>query len=197
MTEWDEYQFEYESLQEWSEEDLDDKIELKLTDFYWEYIAPLEEQLKRLGHSPSKGGETPVFRPQINNGYFFKSRAEHKNPVNKKYGTFLTGLHDKLCDAGLMHLTETSQLDFNYAFDGLRGEHKYDLEWKEPLNLCPYLLDVLIDKRIIDGMTDYNKATTFMFGVKDPANLRNQYKQNKTGKPRNHKVIDDIIKDLL
>ena len=203
MSEWDEYEHEYNHPQEWSEASLRKMMEDVYWDMYyetyWEDIAPLKDQLKRLGYSPNDEPNLYSFRPQVTNGHFYKSIDDHKKPkiiIEDKYGGFLDSLHDKLCAADLLERLSKSKSDFRYAFNGI-GKKEYELAWRNTKNLCPYLIDVLIDKRIIDGLERNNKNIQFIFGIKDAANLRNQYHNNSTGKPKKHQIIDDIVDSLL
>lgn len=109
MSEWDEYDYDYNHQQEWSEADLHkiiaDKIEDALVEYYWRHTEPLERQLEKLGQKPNvQQSNYRSLRPVLRNGCFFTSVDDFKADKTK-YHEFLKGLHDKLLDTGLMEST--------------------------------------------------------------------------------------------
>ena len=202
MSELDEYWAEYNHSQEWSEADLHkiiaDKIEDALVEYYWRHTQPLEQQLEKLGQQPNvQQSNYRSLKPVLRNGCFFTSVDDYKADKTK-YHDFLKGLHDKLRDSGLMESThKVSLLDFYNAFSGISEPFDH-IKWVGTKNLCPYLIDVLIDKRIIQPTDDYNEATKHIFSLDfNVANNRNQYRDNSLGKPVKHQIIDDIVDSLL
>ena len=197
-----EYISEYHHPQEWSEADLHkiiaDKIQDALVEYYWRHTQPLEQQLEKLGQQPNvQQSNYRSFKPVLRNGCFFMSVDDFKADKTK-YHEFLKGLHDKLRDSGLIECTDkVSLLEFYNAFSGISEPFDH-FKWVGTKNLCPYLIDILADKCIIQRTTDYLKAAKHIFSLNiDFANNRNQYRQSGLGKPTKHQIIDDIVDSLL
>lgn len=76
------------------------------------------------------------------------------------------------------------------------------IQWLESIALLTYMIEQLnkrIDQYINPENLWHDTAPHFSVNGKTPKNLRqtsNRFKQNKTGKPKNYKTIDSIIKSL-
>lgn len=188
---------------EWNEKQIREVIRDELEnnlfhDFYYYNVLPLKRQINALGVKPVDGKE---LTEQL---YSFLPLTGEINPIweeqidpneqDSKYHKFFTDIYTELQKEGyLPKPTQKQSLDFIKAFneDGVKNGLPH-LEWKHQSNLCPYLIDILIDKKII---RDYkrNKIAESVFSVNDPMGKRNSYWNNKARKPRNHEIIDKII----
>jgi hypothetical protein len=190
MSEWEEYWDEANTSQGWSEVAIRDlvkgSVEDEVTEYHWKYVAPLQEQLEKLGHKPSKANEY-AFYPKIKNGKF-KYDTDKKI---SKYHTFFTVLGMLLYQEG--YIEKGKHSIFINSFDGKGNPEPYDkIEWKGAKNHCTYLIDCLIDEKIIlDKKRDKNAE--YIFGIKNPAQIRQAYWSNKNQKPKGHQVIDRMI----
>ena len=188
-----------------SEEDndkLQGLIDKRLNDFYFEYVAPLENRLKELGHTQIRfASESITFRPN----------SMHKYYREGKWETFFTCLMFELWNAGFLIRPENSDwrlkekmnpntMNFVRCFDGVIGLLKGNDQptWQEngrgSLELCVYMIDELIQMKIISD-NKKNIMITKVFGIKDPARKRAKFStyHNTDYKPKRHKEIDDII----
>ena len=179
MSEWDEYDIEASTPHEWSEDQIRAYIEDMLEDYHWENVAPLLEQIAGLGKTPRKANQY-VFRPRRNENY---SREKHKE--------YFHSIGSKLAQEGFIYIESIS--NFVAAFDGVGlpdGKHK--VEWLGQKNLCTFMIDELIDRKII---TDHqrNINAEFIFGIKQAANLRGGYHKRPNMKPAKYEVINRIL----
>ena len=111
--------------QEWSEDNLRDLIkeifDEELTTYHWEEVAPLIEQLERLGHKPKKANQ-------------YKFIPRNKKPKFKSYFSNLAVL---LYQKG--YILKTDSLKFEKSFDGLGNESPNNVvKWTGQENLCIY-----------------------------------------------------------
>ena len=109
-----------------------------------------------------------------------------------EYTAFFQSLSFILAQAGAIKQDDT--FSFQEAFNGFGTPAK--CEWLIQKNLCVYLIDLLIDKKII-SKTNRDKYATQYFGIKDPSKNRNTYWYNKSQRPRNFEAIYKIIEGAL
>jgi len=109
-----------------------------------------------------------------------------------EYTAFFQSLSFILAKAGAIKQDDT--FSFQEAFNGFGAPAK--CEWLIQKNLCVYLIDLLIDKKIV-SKTNRDKYTTQYFGIKDPSKTRNTYWYNKSQTPRNYEAIDKIVAGAL
>ena len=105
-----------------------------------------------------------------------------------EYTAFFQSLSFILAQAGAICKDDT--FTFQEAFNGFGTPAK--CEWLIQKNLCVYLIDVLIEKKII-SKKNRDKYTTQYFGIKDPCKTRHTYWYNKKERPRNYAAIDKIV----
>ena len=182
-----------------------------LDDFYWENVAPLEKQLELLGHKPKKSkGEIISFRPNRKIDEKNKCKLWNYSESTNEYILFFTQLMFELWKAELLikpknfsytlkEKTNPNTVNFVRCFDGLSGLMDNDqLTWQGEKQLCVYMIEELIRLKII---SDHKKwiLTEKIFGITDPARKLQKYGQNHKydHKPKNHKIIDDIINNVL
>ena len=190
MSEEDDYWFEYSSPQEWSEKSISELVkrivEDEVNEYHWKFVAPLEKQLEELGHKPRKANEY-AFYPKITNGKFEYNTTKRIS----QYHTFFTVLGMLLYQEG--YIEKGNHNVFINSFDGEGNPEGHNLVgWKGAKNHCTYLIDCLIDEKIIlDVKRDKN--VEYIFGIKNPAQIRQAYWSNKNQKPKGHEVIDRMI----
>tara|TARA_B100001175_G_C19225326_1_gene502639 strand:- start:99 stop:680 length:582 start_codon:yes stop_codon:yes gene_type:complete len=119
------------------------------------------------------------------------SIIQYRHHVSE-YTAFFQSLSFILTQAGAIKKDDT--FSFQEAFNGFGTPAK--CEWLIQKNLCVYLIDLLIDKKIV-SKTKRDKYTTQYFGIKDPSKTRNTYWYNKSQKPRNYQAIDKIVESTL
>ena len=104
------------------------------------------------------------------------------------------------------HLTEKNLIK-KVSYDQFRkafiGKSIIDMKSSKPLvawigqkNLCPYFLDQLDEFSFIERK-NLDKNSKYIFGIKNAAELRVKYNNNKNKLPSNYKIIDEIINDLI
>ena len=196
-TEWAQYEIENIVLYQ---------VENMLEEYYWEYVAPLEKQIKELGGKiPSKQEDESIsFRPD----------RSHEFWIEKKWDKFFRILHEELCSNGFLTKTEKIEVgfenkknlhttSFTKSFDGVSGVLKsHSPIWQNnkrgDLELCVYFIDRLIRLKII---TDYKKDFMIenVFGIKDPTRKRQKFAtySSTNYKPKRHKEIDLIIETSM
>jgi hypothetical protein len=190
MSKHEEYWMEANSPSEWSEQAIRDLVkdivEDEVTEYHWKHVVPLQNQLKKLGHIPEQANEY-AFYPKITNGKFkydTEKRISH-------YHTFFTVLGMLLYQEG--YIEKGNHNIFFNSFDGEGNPEGHNLVgWKGAKNHCTYMIDCLIDEKIIlDVKRDKN--VKYIFGIKNPAQIRQAYWSNKNKKPKGHEVIDKMI----
>ncbi|MDP4679036.1 MAG: hypothetical protein NWS46_01585 [Cyclobacteriaceae bacterium] len=206
---WDKYR-EHGGTTEWAQYEIENivlyQVENMLDDYYWEYVAPLEKQIKELGGKmPTKSVDELIsFRPDRNHEFW----------IEQKWEQFFRLLYNELLHSGFLTQPKKteSQLEnkenqllvsFLGCFDGVSGPiETYRLKWQSnkrgDLELCVYLIDQLIKLKII---TDYKKDFMIenIFGIKDPTRKRQKFSTYSSTNymPKRHKEIDTIIETLI
>ena len=91
-------------------------------------------------------------------------------------------------------IEEISKDKFRDAFlgHGINKESNNSLiKWKGAKNLCVYLLDSLEDHKLI-VKDELNVKCKYVFGVKNAAQIKVKYRNNKNGLPGNYQIIDEL-----
>jgi hypothetical protein len=88
------------------------------------------------------------------------------------------------------------ETDHQLFFDAFTGKNFNELDspkiqWKGQKNLCPYLIDVLIDYEFLN-IDKKNLKITKIFGIKNPAQLR-KYEKSIDEHPFGYELIDNIL----
>lgn len=190
MSDWDDIRYESSVPVEWSEEALRDLfknlVEDELTEYHFNHVVPLEEQLAKLGHKPKAANEY-AFYPKLNGGKFNYDTDKRIS----KYHTFFTVLGMLLYQEG--YIEKGKHTIFINSFDGKGNPEPYNrVEWKGAKNQCTYLIDCLIEQKIILDVKR-NKNVEYIFGIENPAQIRQAYWNNKNSKPKGHEKIDNIV----
>ena len=144
--------------------------------------------LKARTHSRDWDGE--AFNPNTKDNplTLIINKGEHIS----EYSAFFQSLSFVLAKAGAIR--EEDSFTFQEAFNGFGAPSK--CEWLLQKNLCVYLIDLLIDKKIV-SKTNRDKYATQYFGIKDPSKTRNTYWYNKSQTPKNYEAIDKIVEGAL
>ena len=190
MSEPEEYWLEANTPQGWSEESIRDLVkdivEDEVTEYHWKFVAPLEKQLEELGHKPRKANEY-AFYPKITNGKFEYNATKRIS----QYHTFFIVLGMLLYQEG--YIEKGNHNIFINSFDGEGNPEGHNLAgWKGAKNHCTYLIDCLIEQKIILDVKR-NKNVEYIFGIENPAQIRQAYWNNKNQKPKGHEKIDNIV----
>jgi hypothetical protein len=83
--------------------------------------------------------------------------------------------------------------DWFKLFSGEQVKDPIYFEWKGAKNLLPYLIHKLALEHHFITEINLHKKMTLFFGVKNTAQLVNRYNESKTGKPRGHEQIDNLL----
>jgi len=189
MSDLDDIRYESSVPEEWSEDALRDLfknlVEDELAEYHFKHVVPLEEQLAKLGHKPEVANEY-AFCPKLNGKFKYDTDKRIS-----KYHTFFTVLGILLYQEG--YIEKGKHSIFINSFDGKGNPEPYDkIEWKGAKNHCTYLIDCLIDEKIILAVKR-NKNVEYIFGIENPAQIRQAYWNNKTRKPKGYEKIDNIV----
>jgi len=103
-------------------------------------------------------------------------------------------LYDLLVSSNCIPAT-TLKTGFIWAFGGENSDFStFTIKWEEKSNLLVYLIDKLCFDPKKTKQTNYFSIACKIFEVNDMSQAKNNYKNySKSGKPLEHKLIDDII----
>ena len=93
---------------------------------------------------------------------------------------------------------ETKIEDFNKVFNSKSTDGINKINWIGQKNLLAYLLDDLHHKKFFqDSNKIYSIAKDCFTNSNNLSKLKHQYLEvNKNGKPKNHSIIDDVLKTI-
>lgn len=193
MSEWDDERDYWEERGIMTQSEFDVQLENALNGFYLDYILPLEKQVRQLGGSPKTKDESKYgFYPKLINGSIKFKMDKFGIPRS----LYFTNLGMLLYQAEL--ILKSEYLTFEDAFSGnFDLSSKVKIQWLGQENLCVYMIDKLIDEKVI---TDRKKNICIekIFGIKNVAQKRDAYQKNKNaepyGKPTGFESIDKIVK---
>ena len=193
MSDLDDIRYESSVPEEWSEEALRDLfknlVETELTEYHFKRVVPLQKQLAKLGHKREVANDY-AFYPKLDGR--FKYNTEKRI---SKYHTFFTTLGILLYQEG--YIEKGQHGIFINSFDGEGNPEPLNrVEWKGAKNHCTYLIDCLIEQKIILDVKR-NKNVEYIFGIENPAQIRQAYWNNKNRKPKGHEKIDDIVSSAI
>ena len=169
MSEWDDTE-EYTYPRKWSEEEMDER--------FANLYSSIMDELKELFFSNT-------------NTTYFTCKASPKLSANNKY-EIIDSLYSGLI--GLGFVRQGRKDDWQKLFSGKEVVSNFvTFEWLGAKNLLPYFISKLAhDKRFITEVNLHKKQKLF-FGVKNTSQLVNRYKESKTGLPKGHKLIDNML----
>ena len=176
MSEWDEFEEEYNRPEEWSEARLDEKLKEQFDELIYVVGEMIEESKK----------------PKSNPMSFRVHRRIQNNSSLKN--EFIKKLHFELTSNKFIEPYDIN--NFKILFNGAFSDSsKKSITWKVSKSLCVYLFEQLFKKDyILNGEID--KKLKKYFDIKGSAQLRLQYNNNKISKPRGYEMIDLIINKL-
>ncbi len=176
MSEWDEFEEEYNRPEEWSEARLDEKLKEQFDELIYVVGEMIEESKK----------------PKSNPMNFRVHRRIQNNSSLKN--EFIKKLHFELTSNKFIEPYDIN--NFKILFNGEFSDNsKKSITWKISKSLCVYLFEELFKKDyILNGEID--KKLNKYFDIKGSAQLRLQYNNNKISKPRGYEMIDLIINKL-
>ena len=169
MSEWDDTE-EYTYPRKWSEEEMDERF----ADLYTQIM----DEVKELFYSNT-------------NTTYFTCKASPKLSANNKY-EIIDSLYSGLI--GLGFVRQGRKDDWHKLFSGKEADSNFvTFEWLGAKNLLPYFISILAhDKRFITEVKLHKKQKLF-FGVNNTSQLVNRYKESKTGLPKGHELIDNML----
>ena len=193
---------------------LKESIENSLNDFYHERIVPLEKQIIKLGGIAKKTPNEIEFKFR----YFspinaFKDTSNHFwDDPESNYYKFFSLLFKAALDRGWISINEPFEIkDVHGHWMGVFGcstfplslkekDGKFELvrhlEWKGTKVLLVYLIDTLMDYKIISSRRrDITIEENFLIGS-SVANLRKSSEGNKFQRPKHFQEIHDMIQEI-
>lgn len=193
---------------------LKESVENSLNDFYHERIAPLEKQILSLGGTIQKNPDEIEFKfRRFNPINAFKDTSIHYwDDPESNYCKFFSLLFKAVLDRGWISINEPFEIKDVYGCwmgvfgcstfplnlkkkDG-RFELVRHLEWKGTKVLLVYLIDTLVDFKIISSRRkNITIEEIFLIGS-NVANLRKSSEGNKSQKPKHFQEIHDMIEEI-
>ena len=176
MSEWDEFEEEYNRPEEWSEARLDEKLKEQFDELIYVVGEMIEESKK----------------PKSNPMNFRVHRRIQNNSSLKN--EFIKKLHFELTSNKFIEPYDIN--NFKILFNGEFSDNsKKSITWKISKSLCVYLFEQLFKKDYVKN-EEIDKKLNKYFDIKGSAQLRLQYNNNKISKPRGYEMIDLIINKL-
>ena len=176
MSEWDEFEEEYNRPEEWSEARLDKKLKEQFDELIYVVGEMIEESKK----------------PKSNPMNFRVHRRIQNNSSLKN--EFIKKLHFELTSNKFIEPYDIN--NFKILFNGAFSDSSVkSVTWKVSKSLCVYLFEQLYKEDYISNF-EIDKKLNKYFGIKGSAQLRNQYFNNKLRKPRGYEMIDLIMNKL-
>lgn len=128
---------------------------------------------------------------------------EHCKETTKKRYQLQTKLTDdtkrgKLFDLLVKHgfIPDKDRDGFIWAFGGVNDNYtSYSTEWLKKDNLAVYLVDCLCFDKNVKIQGSYLNRTGKIFGILNPRQTKNGYKNNNNGTPDGYELIDTIISE--
>ena len=112
----------------------------------------------------------------------------------------LIDLYDLLIKKYKLIANDTIQSQVIDIFTGKQLNDDFKpIEWTAPKNLNVYFLSELLDKKKLHQQIEVTPWLKAKYCFKDGTNfsqIKQQYENTKTGLPRGHEIIDNLLKDL-
>ena len=130
-----------------------------------------------------------MFYADTNTTYFtYKSKNRYSR---KKRHEITDSIYSGLIGLGFVEQNRND--DWLKLFSGEQVKDPIRFDWKGAKNLLPYLIQKLALEHHFITEINLHKKMTLFFGVKNTAQLVNRYNESKTGKPRGHEQIDNLL----
>ena len=121
---------------------------------------------------------------------YFTYKSKNRYSPEKRY-EITDAIYSGLI--GLELVEQNRKDEWQKLFSGEDVVNPIHFEWKGAKNLLPYLIQKLaLDYHYITEINLHKKMVLF-FGVKNTAQLVNRYNDSKTGKPKGHELIDNML----
>jgi len=194
-------------------------VDEKLQEQYFEKILPLEKEIIRLGGSPPKKVKneintqlkflqyTPLdpFKENDRFEYYWQDKESD-------YYTFFKALLRACMERSWVVVRKTCNLkdvtsywlkmfrcveEFDVILKASTEEFITPFEWQGQLNLCVYLNDKLRKEKYVASSKNNLIIQQHFLPKSDIANIRNQFELTKTGKPTGYEDVDKMISEIL
>ena len=193
---------------------IEESIKKGLNDFYRQRVAPLEKQILNLGGTIQKTPDEIKFKFRAFNPMnAFKDTSNHFwDDPESNYYKFFSLLFKAVLDRGWITIYKPFEIkDVHGYWMGVFGcstfpltlkkkDEKFELvrllEWKGSKVLLVYLIDTLMDYKIISSRRrDITIEENFLIGS-SVANLRKSSEGNKFQRPKHFQDIHDMIEEI-
>ena len=200
-------------------EKVDELIDNKMEEQYFDKILPLEKEIVRLGGSIPKKNKSEIdirlkflqYTPK--DPFFEQNRNPHywETPESEYY-TFFKALLSACMERSWMVIAHPCNLDdvtsywlkmfrcvddLDMVFNASKEEFVRPFKWQGKVNLCIYLNDKLREDKFVKSTKNNHIISNHFLPESDIANSRNQSKNNKTGKPIDYEEVDKMISEIL
>ena len=200
-------------------EKVNELIENKMEEQYFDKILPLEKEIVRLGGSIPKKNKSEIdirlkFLQYTPKDPFFE---QNRNPYywetpESEYYTFFKALLSACMERSWMVIADPCSLDdvtsywlkmfrcvddLDMVFNASKEEFVRPFKWQGKVNLCIYLNDKLREDKFVKSTKNNHIISNHFLPESDIANSRNQSKNNKTGKPIDYEEVDKMISEIL
>ena len=194
-------------------------ISNKMMEQYFDKILPLEKEIVRLGGSIPKKNKSEIDISQKflqytpNDPFYEQDKYPYywKTPGSEYY-MFFSLLLSACMERSWIVIENPCSLndvtsywlkmfrcvdDLDFVFNVSKEEFVRPFKWQGKIGLCIYLNDKLrADKFVLSSKNNHIIKNHFL-PESDIANSRNQFKNNKTGKPTGYKEVDNMISEIL
>ena len=209
MSEWDEFQYEYDNNhREWSDGELDEKIietafgnsefirimddwiSERLQIYEVEKVEPLRAKIEELTGKPDKDF-FPVFRPTLRH---LNGDYRNLSDANSKHWLYVEQLFNMLHKEGFTKPLNPTQFEWMFTGKRMAYEGYEPVEWIGSKSLCVYLFTDVLPSKKYEMYEDYNlnKKVSDIFGIKNVGSVRQNYFRNKNNKPKGYEKIDAL-----
>ena len=200
-------------------EKVNELIENKMEEQYFDKILPLEKEIVRLGGSIPKKNKSEIdirlkFLQYTPKDPFFE---QNRNPYywetpESEYYTFFKALLSACMERSWVVIAHPCNLDdvtsywlkmfrcvddLDMVFNASKEEFVRPFKWQGKVNLCIYLNDKLREDKFVKSTKNNHIISNHFLPESDIANSRNQSKNNKTGKPIDYEEVDKMISEIL
>lgn len=151
------------------------------------------EYFARVGHY----NITLIIYKDIEKGkyYIFEEMQKEQNQLQTKLNDTQ---RSKLFDLLVLHgfIPDKDKEGFIWAFGGVNDNYtSYSTDWLKKDNLVVYLVDCLCYDKNVRIQDSYLNRAGKIFGIKNPNQMKRNYKDNSNELPNGHELIDKIISE--
>ena len=200
-------------------EKVDELIDNKMEEQYFDKILPLEKEIVRLGGSIPKKNKSEIdirlkflqytpndpFKEQDRYPYYWET-------PESDYYRFFKALLSACMERSWIVIAHPCNLndvtsywlkmfrcvdDLDMVFNASKEEFVRPFKWQGKVNLCIYLNDKLREDKFVKSTKNNHIISNHFLPESDIANSRNQSKNNKTGKPIDYEEVDKMISEIL